>query len=220
MKALTGSRVVWTAILLYIAFFGVFTSLRHYNFQTQAWDMGIFEQTFWNTTQGRIMQNSLEEIPNHLGIHMSPLLFLLVPGYALFPTPYFLLIIQTIAIGLGAWPLYLLSKKVLKRDDFPILIALGYLLHPSLHWINIFDFHEIAFFIPLMLAAFYFLEIRSWAWAGIFLALSASTKEDAILMVLFAGSWRRSPALRSLCAIGFKRNGNSEKHFYQSPADF
>jgi len=187
MKALTGSRVVWSAIILYIAFFGIFTSFRHYNFQTQTWDMGIFIQTFWNTSQGRIMQNSLEEIPNHLGIHMSPFLFLLVPGWALFSTPYFLIIIQTIAIGLGAWPLYLLSKKVLRRDDFPILIALGYLLHPSLHWINIFDFHEIAFFIPLMLAAFYFLEIRSWAWAGIFLALSASTKEDAILMVLFAG---------------------------------
>ncbi|MDO8430262.1 MAG: DUF2079 domain-containing protein, partial [bacterium] len=205
MRFLTEKRILWTAILLYIVFFGVFTSFRHYNFQSQAWDMGIFDQLFWNTTHGQFMQSSIEELPNHFGIHMSPFLFLLVPGYALFPTPYFLLIIQTIAIGLGAWPLYLLSKKILEKGTFSILIALGYLLYPSLHWINIFDFHEIAFFIPLMLTAFYFMEVKSWKWAGVFLALAASTKEDAILIVLFTGIYlliKKSVPLETARPIG------------------
>lgn len=177
-------------ILAYFIFFSIFTSFRHYNFQTQAWDMAIFSQTLWNTVHGKIMFNSLEEVRgpyNHLAIHMRPFMFLLVPGYALFPSPYFLLIIQTLGLALGAWPIYLLAKKILPPGNWPLILTASYLLYPSLHWVNTFDFHEIAFFIPLFLAAIYFLEMKKWGWMGLFLALAASTKEDAILIVLFVG---------------------------------
>ncbi len=173
-------------ILAYVAFFGIFTALRHYQFQTQAWDMGIFDQLFWNTTHGQFMQSSLEEIPDHFGIHFSPTLLLLMPGYAVFPSPYYLLLMQTIALALGAWPLYLLARKKLS-EPFPLVIAAAYLLYPPLHWVNNFDFHEIAFFIPLAIAGFYFLEEKKFIPASVFLALAAGTKEDAILVVVFFG---------------------------------
>lgn len=181
------SKVVWLMILAYIVFFGIFTSLRHYNFQTQAWDLGIFTQSLWNTLNGKIMSNTLEEISNTLGVHFSPILFLLVPGYAVFPTPYFLLFIQTLALALGAWPLYLLVKKTMLRSPWPSIISVGYLLYPALHWINAFDFHPVAFAVPLLLAAFYFIEVKNWGLAYLFLALTASTREDAILVVVFVG---------------------------------
>lgn len=187
MKLATEKKVIWVLILAYIIFFGVFASLRHYNFQTQAWDMGIFTQTFWNTAHGNIMQNSIEEAKNHLGVHMSPFLFLLVPFYAPFPSPYALLILQTIFIALGAWPLYLLAKNVLPNSKWPLILSAGYFFYPALHWVTIFDFHEISFLPTLLLAAFYFLQKKNWLWSGIFLALSASTKEDAILLVAFVG---------------------------------
>src|SRR3989344_4977682 len=88
--------VLLILITAYISVFGTITILRHTHFQTQAWDLGIFEQSFWNTIHGRVMQNTIEEIPRHFGFHISPFLFLLVPGYALFSTTYFLLIIQTL----------------------------------------------------------------------------------------------------------------------------
>jgi uncharacterized membrane protein len=186
MRFWTEKRILWGFILFYIIFFGIFTSLRHYNFQTQTWDMGIFVQTFWNTIHGNIMQNSIEEIKNHFGVHMSPWLFVLTPGYVIFPSPYYLLIIQTLIIALGAWPLYLLAKKLLARP-WPLILAAGYLFYPALHWINIFDFHPIAFLPPLLITAFYFLEEKRWPWSALFLTLSASTQEDAILIVLFVG---------------------------------
>lgn len=179
-------KILWGMILAYILFFGAFTAVRHYQFQTQAWDMGIFDQLFWNTIHGNFMEGTLEEISSHFGIHFSPTLLLLVPGYTLFPSPYYLLLMQTIAMALGAWPLYLIAKKKIE-DPLPLIIAGTYLLYPSLHWVNIFDFHEIAFFIPLALAGFYFLEERKILPASIFLALAAGTKEDAILMVFFIG---------------------------------
>ena len=174
-------------IILYICIVGTIVSFRHYHFETQAWDLGIFDQSFWNTIHGRVMQNSLEELPNHFGVHISPFLLLLVPGYAIFQSPYYLLLIQTIALGLGALPLYFLALNILQRKNFALLISAGYLLYPSLHWVNLFDFHEISFFVPLFLAAFYYAHKEKWLWAGMFLALSASVKEDAIFAVLFAG---------------------------------
>ena len=162
---LTDKRILLLVILVYFVIFGVLTSLRHYNFETQAWDLAAFVQTMWNTTQGRVMFNNLEQVSNHLGLQMSPWLFALVPGYAVFPTPYFLLIAQTLALALGAWPLYLLAQKVIGRKPLSLLLVFLYLLYPSLHWSNFYDFHEITFFIPLFLAAFYFAETRRWGWA-------------------------------------------------------
>ncbi len=184
---LTDKRILFFAIAAYFVVFGILTSLRHYNFETQAWDLAAFVQTMWNTTQGRVMFNNLEQVSNHLGLHMSPWLFALVPGYAVFPTPYFLLIAQTLALALGAWPLYLLAQKVIGRKSWSLLAVAAYLLYPSLHWSNFYDFHEITFFIPLFLAAFYLAETKRWGWAGLFFVLAASTKEDAILAVAFAG---------------------------------
>lgn len=180
-------RLLWLLIGVYVAVLGTLAILRQYNFQTQTWDMGAFEQTFWNTVHGRVMQNNLEEVRNHLGVHMSPWLFALVPGYALFQSPYYLLIVQTLALALGAWPLYLLALRVLGSKKWALLIAAVYLLYPPLHWVNLFDFHEIAFFVPLLLAALYFIEMEKWLWAALFLALSASVEENAILAVMFVG---------------------------------
>lgn len=188
-------KIVWGMILVYIAVFGIFTSVRHYNFQTQTWDMGIFTQTLWNTIHGKILQNNIEEVKgplNHLAVHMRPFILLLAPGYALFPSPYFLLWIQTIALALGALPLYLLAKNIfLDRTDqnknLALIITAGYLLYPALHWINTFDFHEIAFLPPFLITALYFAQVKKWGWSYLFFALAASTKEDAILAVAFAG---------------------------------
>lgn len=187
MKSRHALLILWIMMVLYMVVFGLVTSFRHYNFETQTWDMGVFVQTFWNTIEGRIMANNLEEAPNTLGVHMSPWLFLLVPGYALFESPYYLLIMQTIAIALGALPLYLLAEHLLKKKNLALIIAAGYLLYPALHWINTFDFHAVSFFVPLLLASFYFLEKERFWLMTLFLIGAASTREDAVIVVLFFG---------------------------------
>src|SRR3989344_6232638 len=173
-------------ILFYIVVFGVVTSLRHYNFQTQTWDLAAFVQSIWSAAHGRGLVNTLEQVPNHLGLHFSPFLFLLAPFYRIFESPYLLLVIQTIGLALGALPLYFLAKRHLP-SFWPLFISGAYLLYSPLHWANMYDFHEITFFIPLLLAALYFLEMEKWLWGGIFLTLAASVKEDAILAVIFVG---------------------------------
>ena len=177
--------ILCTAIALYIVVFSIFTGFRHYNFQTQTWDMAIYEQVIWNTAHGRVMQSSIEEVPNHLGVHFGPLLFMLAPIYAVFPSTYLLLFLQTAALALGSWPLFLLARRVLQHERLALAVSGAYLLSPSLHWVNTFDFHPISFLVPFLIAAVYFAVSARLGWSVLFFALAASTKEDAILVVLF-----------------------------------
>ena len=132
------------------------------------------------------MEGTLEEIPQHFGIHFSPTLLLLVPFYAIFQSPYTLLLLQVLSLMIGAFPIFKIAKRRLS-DPFPMILTTGYLLFPSLHWITTYDFHEIAFFIPLFLFAWNYLESNKLPVAAIFFALAAGTKEDAVLAVLFGG---------------------------------
>lgn len=180
-------KSLWILITFYFVLMGTVVSFRHYNFQTQTWDMGVFAQTYWNTIHGKIMQNSLEEVPNTLGVHMSPWLFILLPGYLLFQSPYYLLLIQTLALALGALPLYALAKKICQHLHIALALSASYLLYPSLHWINFFDFHPVTFFVPLALYAFYFATQEHWKLSALFFVLAASTREDAIVVIVFMG---------------------------------
>ncbi len=177
--------IAWAAGI-WMSFWLIFTFTRHANFHTQAWDMGIFDQLFWNTVNGNFMQGTLEEIPNHFGIHFSPTLLLLVPLYALIQSPYTLLFTQTIALAAGIFPLFSIASRRLPRP-FPMVLSIGYLLSPALHWVATYDFHEIAFFIPLLLFAWDFMEKEKFIPASVFFTLAAGTKEDAVLAVMFAG---------------------------------
>jgi len=183
---LTEKWILWGMILLYIAVFGSVAALRHYNFYTQTWDLAAFVQSFWSATQGHGLTNSLEQVENHLGVHWSPFLFLLVPFYFFFRSPYALLFLQTAALAIGALPVFYFAKQKLP-SPWPFAVAAAYLLYPGLQWTNLYDFHEISFFVPLFLSSIYFMEARRWGWAGFFLALSAAVKEDAIIAVAFAG---------------------------------
>ena len=182
-----GARFVWVVMTIYVVVFGVVTALRHYHFLTQTWDLGIYEQTLWNTAHGRIMQNDLEEIPNSLGVHFNVIMFLILPGFAIFPSPYYLLLLQTIVLALGAWPLYLFARKHLGDERLATVIVVGYLLYSPLHWLNWYDFHPVAFAVPTLLAGIYALDERRFGYAALFLGLAASTQENTILAVVFVG---------------------------------
>jgi len=214
MTSKSAVRILIGIVALYIIIFGVFTALRHYNFQTQTWDMAIFTQTMWNTINGHVMLNTIEEMPNHLGLHWSPILFLLIPLYWLFTSPYTLLIIQSVALGLGAVPLYFLARHILQSEKWGLVIAGSYLLYPSLHWMNTFDFHAIPLLVPLLITAFYFIETARWKWVSLFLILSALVREDAILVLVFVGIYllvrrasasthRKGGAVIAVASIGY-----------------
>ncbi|MCJ7469449.1 DUF2079 domain-containing protein, partial [Candidatus Bathyarchaeota archaeon] len=81
--------LVGLAIGVYTLTFSYFTIMKHYEFRSYAWDLGIFNQSFWTTLyEGRFFYNNVELLVNpsgsFFGIHFSPILFLILPIYAVY----------------------------------------------------------------------------------------------------------------------------------------
>jgi uncharacterized membrane protein len=145
----------------YFIVYSTLSMLRHQSYHSFGFDLGLFNQVFWNTTQGHPFESTMSQalpVPHSLlGDHFSPVFLLLMPFYFAFPHPETLLVLQTLALALGAWPIYLLAKLKLPAG-YAALWVLAYLLFVPLAYINLYDFHEVAFSVAPLGFALYFLE--------------------------------------------------------------
>jgi uncharacterized membrane protein len=176
------------AVGLAAAYFLVYATLsvlRHQSYHSFGFDLGLFDQIFWNTTQGRSLESTMSQasaIPHSLlGDHFSPIFLLLVPFYAAFPHPEALLIIQTFALALAAWPIYLLARLKLPQS-FPVVWVAAYFLFVPVAFINLYDFHEVALAVAPIGFALYFLERGQRVWFLVCLLITFLVKEEMPLI--------------------------------------
>lgn len=182
--------IVGLGILLFIGYFTFFTFTKHANFHTARFDLGIMDQTVWNTAQGRWL-----ELTNPVGtetiirfaIHSDFFLALMAPLYWVAPSPYTLLFVQVVVVALGAIALYRLGTEVLKHRGLAATISLAYLLFPPIERAVIFDFHSVTLVSTFLLFAFYFLYKRQYWLFALFTLLTLSTKETMSFLVIMLG---------------------------------
>src|SRR6202140_911373 len=148
--------------LAYFILYSVLSVLRHTTYHSFGPDLGIFAQVFWNTTQGRFFESTMSLVhpqpPSVPADPFSPGSLLLLPFYALNPRPETLLVIQTLFLALGVWPLYLLARLKLEPGFLRLAWALVYFLFLPVAFINLFDFHELALAVLPLGFSIYFLE--------------------------------------------------------------
>jgi len=172
----------------YILVFCIVSLVRYYAFESSAWDLGIFNQACFSALNGKLFYYTAELYANPsgsiFGVHFSPILFVVLPFYAVFPKPETLLVIQTVCLAMGVYPVFFLSNKVLHHKKVATLFSLLYVLYPHLHSINLFDFHPDAFFVLFTLFALYYFAQKKWGKYFAFTFLAVSTKEFSALMFL------------------------------------
>jgi len=127
------SVIVYVGIVAYAIALSYYTILKYYTFHTHAADLGIFAQALASTLYyHRLFYESVDVaiIPkpgpigySFLDVHFSPTLFLLLPIYAVYPSPTTLLIAQSVIVALGALPIYWLGRW-LGRENLGALFAL------------------------------------------------------------------------------------------------
>ncbi|WP_042667421.1 DUF2079 domain-containing protein [Desulfurococcus amylolyticus] len=157
-KKLLRARILIIAFSVYVMLFSALSSLRHYTFNSQAFDLGIFIQLFWQTIHGNFWYVWPRASPAYSPVfpHISPLALLLCAIYHLLPFPYTLLTLQSVILALPTFYIYRIANTVLKDGRKSLVISLIYLLHPAIMWVNLYDFHLEAF-IPLFFSmAFYY----------------------------------------------------------------
>ena len=103
-----------TAVLLgmisvYLVVFGRLTWEMQSNFGTFTYDMGIFDQEIWQASRFGSTFLSTRGL-SMWGLHVNPVVYLLVPFYWLGAGPHFLYVVQTVALASGAIPLWLLAR--------------------------------------------------------------------------------------------------------------
>ena len=157
---------VLVLILVYGSVFSYFTVLKHDVFRTFAWDLGIFNQTLFTTIHGKFLYYTCElyMVPSgcYFAAHFSPILFLVLPFYAVSPSAETLLIIGSFALSFAAVPLYFSVRTALENKKIAFIFVLLYLLYPAIQAANWFDFH-VQQLLPLFIfSGFYFLQKKQW----------------------------------------------------------
>ena len=174
-------------ILAYSIIFSELSILRHNAFASN-FDLANMSQTVWNTLHGRpFALSGAEGTISRFSIHADIILILISPLYLIWERAVTLLVTQSFALGLGAIPVYFLSKKVLNSKLISLSLVLAYLLNPAMEWTNIYDFHGVALAIPFLLSAFYLAFIKKWKWFWLFVFLALTTKEEISLLVATMG---------------------------------
>jgi len=182
------------SILCYGIVFSYLTLLKHYRFTSYAADLGVFNQAFYTTIfNGKLFYYTPELWLNPSGcffaVHFSPILFLLLPIYAVYPKAESLLVTQSFLIALAAIPIYLLTTKHLGDKKAAVMMAIIYLLYVPIHGANWFDFHPQAFIPLTILFAYYLFHKKSWKPYFLMVILSLSIEEHLLYIIFFIATY-------------------------------
>lgn len=182
--------LLYVFIIAYVIILSIATSLKYYCFRTLAFDFGIFVQIFWHSIHGNYMftqpRGSIFDPTSFMGVHFSPLLMLLIPVYGLIQSPYFLLIIQTIALASPAYFIYKIGIKVTGKEKLSLIFGVGYLLYPGTLWPNWYDFH-LESFIPLFMSMIYYYYLKGSRFKLIssMILLLTTFERSAFILIFF-----------------------------------
>lgn len=200
-------RLAWALVLLLVVIDSILVCqhsiARYQTYHADAFDLGNMNQAVWNTLHGhpfRFTNRGLDWFgpPIRLGIHVEPILLLLAPLYLLHDGPETLIVVQNVALALGAIPLFLLSLR--RLPTLPLLgvaFAASYLLAPEFLGAALWDFHSVALATPLLILALWALDADHDRIFAVAAVLAALTKEDVALSLALLGLliivWRRRP---------------------------
>jgi uncharacterized membrane protein len=190
--------------------FAALSVLRHRAFATGRFDLGNMVQAVWWTAHGHPlrMTNLHGEQISRLAAHVDPLLAVFGPLWWIWPSPDLLLVVQALAIGAGAFPVYWLARKHLSSPRAGLGFALAYLLYPATGWLSLNEFHPVALATPLLLYAFWFLDTDRLLAFALCAIPAAASKEEIGLVIAGFGIWyalarRRVAAGLVVAVLGF-----------------
>ncbi len=188
-----GKKTAWiigiTAAAVSCAVISVITCLRYKTFSSPNYDFGLFVNMFHNMKETGLpmITSERDRLLSHFAVHISPVYYLLLPFYFLFPSPMTLQIGQAVALMLGVIPVILLCRHYKLSGRATVVLSLLYCFYPALSSGCFYDIHENCFLPLFLLLTFYFFESDR----PIPMFLSAlgvlSVKEDAaVYLLIFA----------------------------------
>ena len=201
-------RVFLIAIISTLIFYSLAIA-RHYLLQSNAFDLGLFDQWIWLTSK------NLPSYSSMTGLHMFAdhgAWALYIPSliYKIKPDLNILFLSQSISLCFTSLPLYFLCIKKGLNNKISFFIALFWLLQPVVFNINLFDFHPEVWSMPLIVLYYYFEPNKNFIKSVILTFLILGTRDGLVLLTFGFGleqilkkRFKRSFTLISISILWF-----------------
>ena len=194
----------WVVAGVVTAVYLVFSVAQWIRLESPSWDLGIFTQLAkaYAYFQAPVVPIKGEGF-NLLGDHFHPLLVLLGPIYAVFPSAFSLLVVQDVLIGISVFVVTRAATRVL--GNVPgVFLGAAYGISWGLQNAVAVQFHEIAFALPLLALSLEAILHRRWVPAALWVAPLVFIKEDLGFTVAMVGAylvWKGHKRLGSWLAV-------------------
>lgn len=197
----------WPLLLLTGALFGVYcfyALLRQATYLTAGYDLGIFDQAVRNYSQFRAPLVPLKgDHYNILADHFHPIIATAAPLYWIWDSPSMLLILQA-ALVAASVPIVFSFARRRMGPNAALVVAAAYGCGWAVQAMIDFDFHEIAYGVPLLAAAIDALDRRDDRTLLITAGLLLLVREDMGVVLVVIGVLRllRRPRRTGFWLIG------------------
>jgi len=200
----------WALALLAAGSYAVISLYRHNHFGSNAFDLGVQDQTVWGYSQLRMIPNTVAMLPNLLGDHFHPILMAVAPLYWIWNDPRVLLLVQAALLAVAGIPIFWWAQR--RLGLWPaILFMCAYLSFWGILSGVVFDFHHIAFAVPAVSFALYAVLTRNDRLFWAMLAVGLLTRENVALtfaaigvyILLVQRRWRLGLLVAGLCSAWF-----------------
>jgi uncharacterized membrane protein len=139
---------IWQAGLVFVLLTALYAAVsfqRYRRMDSYVFDLGFFESIARDYAEGRLPELPVTDTTT-AALHFSPILAVLAPLVLLVSSPLTLLFAQAVALAGGVVPL----MRAAGTGRLPWVVALSYGLSPGLAALIGFDFHEVAFAVPMI----------------------------------------------------------------------
>jgi uncharacterized membrane protein len=177
---------LWIA---YGAFFSYLAITNHRALNTRTIDLGYYDNIFYQSIHGRPLGCSFIKAGYHGSAHFDPILVVLSPLYLLYPRAEFLLILQSVWVGAGVVPAYLIAKRKLDSRLAGVALAAMYAIYPAIHGATLYEFHSLTLLTPILLWLLYCLERPAHRAYWALLLPTLMVREDVALVMCFVGAY-------------------------------
>jgi uncharacterized membrane protein len=142
--------ITWAIVALVFGAYTVLSLFRLLTLTPSSWDLGIYTEY---VKQFASLHAPIVNVRgpgfNLLGDHFQVIVALIAPFFKIFPSPATLLVVQALLTAVSVFPVVQLGFAVLGRGSARA-IGLAYGFSWGLQQMINFDFHEIAFAVPLL----------------------------------------------------------------------
>jgi len=178
------SKTPYFICILFFIGFSILAVVRHNDYGSFGYDLGINDQTVWRYSTFQIPVTTIDPLPTKtkLATHVELVYAIISPFYWIWSNPIMLILVRNAWFCFSGVAVYFLSRKKGLSVFVGSSIVFAYLGFYGVQSAIWFDVHSASFAAAFLMWFIYFLEIKKKIPSIIFFFLAITAKENIALL--------------------------------------